>query len=85
MVNESPAVADELSLGTLHPGVVVSEVEDGSAAAATGLQKGDVIIGIGNSRIATTRQMERATAARQDFWHVTLERDGQVIESEVSG
>ena len=51
----------------------------------TGLQKGDVIIGIGNSRIATTRQMERATANRQDFWHVTLERDGQVIESEVSG
>ncbi len=85
VVNESPAVADELSLGTLHPGVVVTEVEDGSAAAMTGLQKGDVIIGIGNSRIATTRQMERATATRQDFWHVTLERDGQVIESEVSG
>ena len=85
VVNESPAVADELSLGTLQPGVVVTDVEDGSAAAVTGLQKGDVIIGIGNSRIATTRQMERATANRQDFWHVTLERDGQVIESEVSG
>ena len=63
----------------------MTEVEDGSAAAVTGLQKGDVIIGIGNNRIATTRQMERATANRQDFWHVTLERDGQVIESEVSG
>ncbi len=85
VVNESPAVADELSLGTLQPGVVVAEIEDGSAAAMTGLQKGDVIIGIDNARIATTRQMERATATRQDFWHVTLERDGQVIESEVSG
>jgi Do/DeqQ family serine protease len=85
VVNYSPAVADDLQLNGTRQGVVVSDVADNSAAAMTGLQKGDVIIGIGRTKIGTTRQLERATAARQDFWHVTLDRGGQIIESELGG
>ncbi len=85
VVNYSPAVADDLQLNGPHQGVVVSDVADNSSAAMTGLQKGDVILGIGRTKIGTTRQLERATAARQDFWHVTLDRGGQIIESELGG
>jgi len=85
VVNYSPAVADDLQLNGMRQGVVVSDVADNSAAAMTGLQKGDVILGIGRTKIGTTRQLERATAARQDFWHVTLDRGGQIIESELGG
>ena len=35
--------------------------------------------------MTNTRQVEKATAARQDFWHVTIDRAGQIIESELGG
>ena len=69
----------------MHAGVVVSAVADNSAAAMTGIQKGDVILGLDRAKVTSTRQVERATAARQDFWHVTLDRGGQIIDSELGG
>ena len=50
LVNLSPAVAEEMQLNGVHAGVVVSGVADNSAAAMTGLQKGDVIVGLDRSR-----------------------------------
>ena len=85
LVNLSPAVAEEMQLNGVHAGVVVSGVADNSAAAMTGLQKGDVIVGLDRSKVTSTRQVEKATAARQDFWHVTIDRGGQVIDSELGG
>ena len=85
VVNYSPAVADDLQLNGVRQGVVVTAVGDSSAAAMTGIQKGDVILGLGRAKITTTRQLEKATAAHQDFWHVTIDRGGQVIDSELGG
>ena len=50
VVNLSPAVAEEMQLSGVHAGVVVSAVDDNSAAAMTGLQKGDVIVGLDRAR-----------------------------------
>ncbi len=85
VVNYSPAVADDFRLDGVHGGVVVTAVADNSAAAMTGLQRGDVILGLDRAKVTSTRQVERATAARQDFWHVTLDRGGQIIDSELGG
>ena len=85
VVNYSPAVGDDLQLNGVHQGVVVTAVGDNSTAAMTGIQKGDVILGLGRAKITTTRQFEKATSAHQDFWHVTIERGGQVIDSELGG
>ena len=85
VVNNSPAVADEFRLNGVRGGVVVSDVDGNSPAAETGLQKGDVILAIDRAKINSTRDMQRATATRQDFWHVTLDRGGQVIDSELGG
>ena len=85
IVNNSPAVAEDFSLTGVRDGVVVAEVEDGTNAAATGLQKGDVILRLNDVKIASTKAMERATATNQDYWRVTLERGGQIIQSEIGG
>ena len=85
VVNNSPAVADEFRLSGIHGGVVVSAVDPTSPAAETGLQAGDVIVGIDRAKINSTKEMQRATAQHQDFWHVTLDRGGQMIDSELGG
>ncbi len=43
VVNLSPAVIEELSIETPKDGVVVTDIEPGSQAAAVHLQKGDVV------------------------------------------
>ena len=85
VVNYSPAVADDLQLNGVRQGVVVTAVGDNSAAAMTGIQKGDVILGLGRTKVISTRQLQKATAAHQDFWHVTIDRGGQIIDSELGG
>ena len=85
VVNYSPAVADDLQLNGVRQGVVVTAVGDNSNAAMTGIQKGDVILGLGRAKVTTTRQFEKATGTHQDFWHVTIDRGGQVIDSELGG
>ena len=85
VVNYSPAVADDLQLNGVRQGVVVTAVGESSNAAMTGIQKGDVILALGRAKVATTRQFEKATAAHQDFWHVTIDRGGQIIDSELGG
>ena len=85
VVNYSPAVADDLQLNGVRQGVVVTAVGDNSNAAMTGIQKGDVIVGLGRAKVTTTRQFEKATSSHQDFWHVTIDRAGQIIDSELGG
>ena len=85
VVNLSPAVAEDYSIHSLRDGVVVTDVDDGSNAAETGLQKGDVILQLNASRIASTRAMERTTGTRAPYWRITLVRSGQTIETEIGG
>ena len=85
VVNLSPAVAEEMQISGVRSGVVVTAVADNSTAAMTGIQKGDVILGLDRAKVTSTRQVEKATGARQDFWHVTLSRGGQIIDSELGG
>ena len=46
VMNLSPAVIEELSLGAPRDGVVVATVGDGSTAAQVGVQKGDVVVAV---------------------------------------
>ncbi len=83
--NGSPAVADELSVEADTAGVVVAEVEDGSAAADVGLQKGDIIVSINDAAIATTSELRTALAKRQSYWKISVGRGGQVLTTIVGG
>jgi Do/DeqQ family serine protease len=85
LVNISPAVIEDMSLQDVSKGVVVFEVEEGSSAAALGVQKGDIVVAVNGQKIETTRDLERAAAARANAWRLVIQRGGQVIQSLIGG
>jgi S1-C subfamily serine protease len=85
IVNLSPAVADDMSITGTHEGVVVADVDEGSVASDTGIEKGDIILVINNTKISSTKVMEKATATSPRSWRVTLLRGGQIIQSDIGG
>jgi Do/DeqQ family serine protease len=85
VVNVSPAIIEELSLANVQDGVVVADAPEGSTAANVGVQKGDVIRIVNGRKIETTRDLEKASAARPDFWKLTIERGGQTIQTVIGG
>ncbi|HLH11135.1 MAG TPA: DegQ family serine endoprotease [Methylovirgula sp.] len=85
VINISPAVAEEYSLDSAKQGVVVAEVEEESRAAALNLQKGDVILAVNDTRIATTRDLARVTGSQHYFWKISISRGSQVITTVVGG
>jgi Do/DeqQ family serine protease len=85
VINLSPAVADEYSVDSTKQGVIVSDVDDDSRAAAISLQKGDVVIAVNDTRIMTTRDLEKATSGQRDFWKISIGRGDQIITTVVGG
>ena len=85
LVNVSPAVVEDLSLEGVSSGVAVSEVESDTPAANVNFQRGDVILAVNDAKIATTRDMERATTGRHYYWKITLARGGQVLTTVIGG
>jgi len=85
VANISPAVADEMHLDADTEGVVVTEVADDSIAANYGFQKGDVILGVNNQKIARTSDLEKATRESSRLWRIKLMRGGQQISATLGG
>ena len=85
LINLSPAVAEEMSLSSTLEGVVIAEIEDGSPAQEVNFQKGDVVLAINETKIANTRDMEKATGTKRYFWKLTIGRGGQVFTTVIGG
>ena len=81
-----PRTAEELSVTTDSPGVVISNVEPGTISEQLGFQKGDIVLNINNEPVETTRDMERVLSkSRSAYWRVTINRGGQVINTVFGG
>jgi serine protease Do len=76
----TPEVAKQLNLRSPE-GVVVFAVEDESAAAEAGLQRGDVIREVNRQRVRTLQDFERATKDLKEGDRVTvlLQRGQQAL------
>lgn len=85
VLNMSPAVAEDLSLETASEGVVISEIEEDSPSARVGFRKGDLVVSVNGERIATSRDLEKATRERKRSWEVTISRGGQTVTSVFGG
>lgn len=61
--------------------VEVSDVIDGSAAQLAGIQYGDVVLSYADSRVFTSRELQRSTrdGSRGESVQVQVLRDGQLI------
>jgi Do/DeqQ family serine protease len=84
-VNLSPAVADELRLEVDAEGVVIADVDEGSAASRVGFRKGDLILAINGERVATSKDVERLIRGGGQMWRITINRGGQVLTSVLGG
>jgi Do/DeqQ family serine protease len=80
-INLSPAVVEEYSIEGVKDGVLIEAVEDGSQAARINMQKGDIILGVNDTKIATTRDLEKAIAGKHAYWKLIVARNGQVLTS----
>ena len=84
-LNVSPAVCDELQIEVSSEGVALSEIEEGSAAARVGFQKGDVVLAINGERVSSTRDLERMMRSGLARWQITINRGGQMLTTVLGG
>ena len=85
VANISPAVADELRLDADTQGVVIVDLADGGTAASVGFQKGDIILGVNDQKIAKTGDLEKATRQTARLWRIVVVRGGQQINVTLGG
>ena len=81
----SPPVAEDLRLDPSSEGVVIIEITNGSPAQSFGFQRGDVVLSVNNQKIATARDLERASGQQSRVWRITIKRGGQQISVMLSG
>lgn len=84
LVNLSPAVSDEMHIEQ-QEGVIVTSVEEGSAADRLGFQKGDVIVQVNGERIESTRAFDSMLRSGARSWEVSIRRGGQVLTTVFAG
>jgi Do/DeqQ family serine protease len=85
VANLSPALADELRLESSTEGVVVIDVADGTVAQQYGFQRGDLLLAVNGTKIAKTRDLEKAAKAGSRLWRITIQRGGQQISAVFGG
>jgi Do/DeqQ family serine protease len=82
--NILPSVADELNL-TETEGVVIVAVRSGGIAARLGVQPGDVIQQVGDTKITDVVALDEITREPQRIWRVSIKRGGRVMQLQLSG
>ena len=81
----TPAVAQDMNLPFDSKGVIVTDVQSGSPADQMGLQKGDIIVSLNGRQINDVGTFRSLASQRVDGWQIVLNRNGQVIQSYISG
>ena len=79
VANLSPALADELQLGSTAEGVVILDVDNGSIARNVGFQRGDIIQQVNGADIRKTNDLKRAAETQSRVWRITILRGGQQV------
>jgi Do/DeqQ family serine protease len=85
VINLSPAVTEEFSIHGLSEGVVIAEIAPGTPAANVNFQKGDIILSVNESKIATTRDLERIASSKSYYWKMTIGRGNEVFTTVIGG
>jgi len=79
LTDMTPAIARHLGLAPNTSGVVVAEVEDGSAAAESGLQVGDVIQEINHNAVRNVAELDQAVSRASGPTLAVVSREGKKL------
>lgn len=87
VMNLSPAVADQLGLplDDIQPGVVVSDITDGTPAKRVGFQKKDLIMVFNGTDVKSTEQLAELVATEATSYKITLKRGTRIINIILNG
>jgi Do/DeqQ family serine protease len=85
VANLSPGLAEQLRIDASTEGVVILDVEAGSAAQNIGFRKGDIVTSVNDAQIDTTSDLDRVSRQGARLWRVTIVRDGQQISVAFGG
>jgi len=82
--NLSPAVSEELAVET-SSGVVIAEVDGSSNAGQAGFQKGDILVEVNGTKIASSKEAKRALSDKAKLWKIVISRGGQLLATMFQG
>lgn len=86
VANLSPAVADRLGFDTLtDKGVVIVNVEPGSAANRIQFQRGDIIVDVAGQKIGKVADLVKVTGGTRVQWNFTVKRGERTFSATVGG
>ncbi len=86
VANLSPALIEEINYeGSLRRGVIVLDVQRGSAARRLRLQAGDVVVRVNGADIDTVAELERVLDRFAPRWTIAIRRGDRTLETTVGG
>ncbi|HLN25398.1 MAG TPA: DegQ family serine endoprotease [Patescibacteria group bacterium] len=85
VANMNPALAEELGLEKVDPGVTIVRLKRGSIANRLGFQPGDVILRVNDRAIGSVAELRGVLAAGAQDWKVAIRRSGEVLTISVGG
>ncbi len=77
--NLNPAFDDDLGLDTTARGVVVSSLEQGSAAQRLGLEPGDVLVSLNTEPVDSVAGLEGTLGTARAPWTIAVRRRGKLL------
>lgn len=83
VANLSPALAEELRLDPMLAGVVVTEVVRRSPANRLGLQPGDIVLGLNETRTQDVGALQTVLRSGAGAWRISVRRGDQVFNTTV--
>ncbi len=79
VANVSPALADELGLDDVRPGVIVTKLRRRSSAARVGVRPGDRVLAVNGTDVASVRGLVRLLDETADRWRIAVDRGGKTL------
>src|SRR5262245_49276756 len=84
VANISPALADELDLGTSAKGVAVVDVK-GGPAAQIGFRKGDIVLEVNGEKVSSVKSLQAALTKDNGYWELSIDRGGALRSLRLGG
>jgi serine protease Do len=79
VANMSPALADELGIDRVEPGVVVLRLRRGTLADRLGFRPGDRVLEINGEKVASVRALKALLTRDVEQWRIVLDRGGRAL------